>query len=154
MKFTILEDKIKRPFKHNKNPEDFNITNYKINTDGSLNVLNSVILDNKKMKRIPFYFNKVMGDFNCYNNGLTSLYGAPNYISGDFLCSHNNLTDLKYSPKIVRGYFFSSNNNLKTLNDLNFDGIEGNIYVKNNLNLVLSDKVEMWNDLNPGRLFL
>ena len=39
------------------------------------------------------------GDFNCYNNKLTTLEGAPSSVGGDFSCSfNNNLTSLEGAP--------------------------------------------------------
>jgi hypothetical protein len=55
------------------------------------------------------------GDFDCYNNKLTSLKGAPASVGGHFRCSFNNLTSLEGAPSSVDGYFDCSNNKLTSL---------------------------------------
>jgi hypothetical protein len=58
---------------------------------------------------------RVEGSFDCYNNNLTSLEGAPEYVGGDFTCSDNNLTSLKGAPKYVGGDFRCPDNSLTSL---------------------------------------
>ena len=55
------------------------------------------------------------GDFNCYDNKLTSLQGAPREVSGDFSCYDNILTSLEGAPREVGENFFCSRNNLTSL---------------------------------------
>jgi hypothetical protein len=71
---------IKRVYDHNFTPEDFDINDYEVNKDGSLTVFQNVILWNKKLKQIPFYFEKIYGFFCCSVNNLTSLEGSPKII--------------------------------------------------------------------------
>jgi len=79
--------------------------------DCSLYDVSSVIKDGKfKIK-----FGKVKGDFDCSNNKLTSLEGAPKYVGGNFYCSHNQLTSLEEAPERVEGGFYCSNNKLTSL---------------------------------------
>ncbi|MCW8922556.1 MAG: hypothetical protein OQK69_02835 [Gammaproteobacteria bacterium] len=56
-----------------------------------------------------------MGSINCFNQQLTTLYGAPNKVDGSFLCVNNQLTSLKYAPKTVRRAFDCSYNQLTSL---------------------------------------
>ena len=58
---------------------------------------------------------KVGGDFNCRNNQLTSLEGAPQEVGGDFYCDNNQLTTLEGAPREVGGYFSCENNQLSSL---------------------------------------
>ena len=58
---------------------------------------------------------KVMGDFNCADNQLTTLKGAPSTVGGDFWCDRNNLTSLEYGPKEVAKEFYCRFNKLTTL---------------------------------------
>ena len=58
---------------------------------------------------------KVIGYFDCDNNDLTSLKGAPKHVGGGFDCGFNNLTSLKGAPKYVDGYFDCCDNNLTSL---------------------------------------
>jgi len=60
-------------------------------------------------------FGKVSGHFDCRNNQLTSLAGAPQEVGGGFDCSNNILTSLKGAPQKVGGYFSCSNNKLTSL---------------------------------------
>lgn len=64
---------------------------------------------------IEVKFNKVRGNFSCYDAGLTTLLGAPDFVSGDFNCSNNNLTSLMYAPKVVQGSFYCNSNQLTSL---------------------------------------
>ena len=47
----------------------------------------------------------VTGYFDCSNNNLTSLEGAPKEVGGDFDCSDNKLISLEGAPKEVGGGF-------------------------------------------------
>ena len=58
---------------------------------------------------------EVTGTFNCRDNDLTNLRGAPHTVGGSFFCNRNNLTSLKGSPHTVGGSFACTNNNLTSL---------------------------------------
>jgi len=115
----------------------FDIENYNINDDLTVDVNGNVDLSDKRLTRIPITFGKVNGSFNCvlnnlatlegspkevggsfncFENNLTSLKGAPKEVGGGFDCFENNLTSLKGAPKEVGGDFNCSDNNLKSLN--------------------------------------
>lgn len=85
-----------------------------ITSDG-VNVKGDVWLYDYGLKKLPFMFNKVDGNFYCHKNKLTSLLGAPNIVTGDFLCNNNQLTSLEYSPKVVGGNFYGYENSIKDL---------------------------------------
>jgi len=53
----------------------------------------------------PLQFEEVKGHFNCNDNELTSLEGAPRVVKGDFDCERNRLTSLKGAPLKVEGDF-------------------------------------------------
>ena len=102
--------------------EKYDITNYIINSDGSIDVDGNVDLDKLELFRIPLKFRNVTenfncsgGYFNCFNNKLTTLEGAPQTVGGDFYCNDNKLTTLKGSPKSVGGNFECSGNQLTSL---------------------------------------
>ncbi len=59
-------------------------------------------------------FGTVGGDFNCANNQLTSLEGAPQEV-WDFHCHNNQLTSLEGAPQKVGDGFYCGNNQLTTL---------------------------------------
>ena len=56
----------------------------------------------------------IKGNFNCNNNQLTSLTGAPKSVGGVFNCHKNQLTSLTGAPESV-GIFDCSNNQLTSL---------------------------------------
>jgi len=60
-------------------------------------------------------FGKVSGNFNCADNQLTSLAGAPQEVGEDFLCGMNNLTSLEGAPQEVGGDFYCNDNELTSL---------------------------------------
>ena len=118
--------------------DKYNIENYTINDDFTIDVNGSVYLNDQNLKEFPDYiqFGVVWKSFNCNNNyltslrgvprevkwgfycafnKLTSLEGAPEKVGRDFDCSYNRLTSLKGAPREVGGSFDCSNNELTTL---------------------------------------
>ena len=93
----------------------YNITNYSINPDGSIDVDGNVNLIKMNLSEIPLKFNKVSGYFNCSYNKLKSLKGSPKEVGSFFTCYGNNLNDLKYVPNRIGSWFDCSVNNLKNL---------------------------------------
>ena len=85
--------------------EKYNIKNYTINPDGSIDVNGRVDLSFYELTELPLRFNKVTGSFNCDYNRLTSLKGCPIWIGGSFNCIGNKLTSLEFSPDYVGGDF-------------------------------------------------
>jgi hypothetical protein len=83
----------------------YNIKNYTINDDGSIDVNGSVDLSWYKLIELPLNFNRVTGYFSCSSNNLTSLKGCPRWIGGWFSCNSNRLTSLEFSPDYVGGSF-------------------------------------------------
>jgi len=98
-----------------KTPEDYGITNYTWNEDGSLSVKGDVNLHRENLKKLPYKFKEVGGDFTCFFNDLTSLKGAPIKVGGFFDCSYNKLTSLKGAPQSVGEHFYCYNNTLTSL---------------------------------------
>ena len=92
--------------------EKYNIENYTINGDGSIDVNGDVDLWDKGLVELPLTFNKVSGWFDCSNNRLTTLKGSPKWIGGFFTCGNNQLTSLKFSPDYVGGDFYCKYNKL------------------------------------------
>ncbi len=73
----------------------YNITNYTINSDGSIDVNGDVSLSYKGLSELPLKFGIVSGSFYCSNNNLTSLEGSPIELGGSFWCNGNKLTSLE-----------------------------------------------------------
>ena len=88
----------------------YNILNYTINPDGSIDVSGGVYLSYRKLDRLPLKFNRVLGQFDCSYNELTSLEGCPKYVGGSFFCSGNKITTLEGGPDIVNLNYFSNFN--------------------------------------------
>jgi hypothetical protein len=96
--------------------EKYNIINYTINSDNSVDVDGDVYLYGRKSKLIPLNFNIVNGYFECSWNYLTSLKGCPVRVGDYFSCYHNNLTSLQYSPQYMEnGYFGCGRNKIESL---------------------------------------
>jgi len=92
--------------------KQYDIENYSINSDGSVDVNGDVALHEEEISVIPLKFGKVTGNFSCLGNYLTSLDGCPATVGGDFRCGYNVLTSLEGSPHTVGGDFYCSYNNL------------------------------------------
>jgi hypothetical protein len=93
----------------------FEIENYSINSDGSIDVVGSINMNQCELDVIPLPFNKVGGDFLCRCNRLTSLEGCPKTVGGYFDCRENELTSLEGCPSSVGGSFLCSYNDLTSL---------------------------------------
>jgi hypothetical protein len=89
----------------------YNIINYTINSDNSVDVDGKVYFCDKKLESIPLNFNIVNGYFNCGYNYLTSLKGCPVRVGGGFYCYNNRLTSLQYSPQYMENGDFSCRSN-------------------------------------------
>lgn len=94
---------------------DLEITNYTITDKGTVDVDGTVDISFKELTEIPLQFGVVKGDFNCSNNRLESLKGAPILVGVTFFCHKNNLTSLKFSPNSVGKAFVCRENQLTTL---------------------------------------
>jgi hypothetical protein len=116
--------------------ERYEIKNYTINDDLSIDVNDDVYLYRQNLEYLPLKFNYVDGNFNCSDNKLKTLEGCPRTvgsyfscsvnqlktlegcpqtINGDFDCSENELVSLESCPQTVDGYFSCSFNELETL---------------------------------------
>jgi hypothetical protein len=104
----------------------YGITNYTINSDGSIDVNGDVWLYDKELTELPLTFNRVSGYFDCVRNRLTTLKGCPRWVGRYFDCGNNQLTSLEFSPDYVGGYFSCSSNQLT--NNLCDTEIGGDFY--------------------------
>ncbi len=93
----------------------YDIKNYTINDDGSIDVDDNVYLNEYFLHRLPLEFRNINGDFKCYDNNLISLKGCPKEISDDFFINNNFLLNLKGCPKEIGGSFYCYENLLDTL---------------------------------------
>ena len=91
----------------------YDIENYTLNPDGTVDVEGDVYLSGQRLSKLPLKFGRVTGDFSCDNNKLTSLEGCPPEIGGNFWCHNNQLTSLKGAPEYIEGSVdFLLNDNL------------------------------------------
>ena len=104
----------------------YNIKGWTLNSEGLVDVDRYVNLSGQKLTRLPLRFSKVIGDFWCHRNRLTTLEGAPEVVGGDFSCSNNELTTLEGAPKKVGRDFYCYRNQLITLEGIGEVG--GQIY--------------------------
>lgn len=95
--------------------EKYEIINYTIKDDGTVDVDGCVYLDYYKLTELPLKFGTVTGWFNCSRNLLTTLEGSPKVVYGSFSCNNNRLTSLEGGPETVRFKFICSHNQLTTL---------------------------------------
>ena len=156
----------------------YNIKNYSINPDLSIDVEGSVDLYNLKLSSLPLRFSRVGGgffcqnnnlttleggprevrkNFNCHNNLLTTLDGSPREVGENFDCAFNNLTTLEGGPREVGRNFYCSFNHLTTLDGGPIE-VGGGFYCSDNPVIVIIDKfpdwnkaLKFWNDFNVVR---
>ena len=72
--------------------KEYNIQNYTINDDFTIDVNGNVGLSKNHLSEFPEYiqFNIVKGDFDCRRGDLTSLKGCPREVGRHFDCSRNS----------------------------------------------------------------
>lgn len=92
------------------------IENYTIEGDLTVDVKGDVNISGKELVALPVQFGKVEGKFDCSNNKLKQLIGAPKSVV-EFDCSSNDLFNLLFSPKEAE-VFKCSNNRI-----LSFGGV-------------------------------
>ena len=109
----------------------YDITNYYIGDDGSIDVDGDVSLNNYGLFELPLTFGKVTGFFDCLNNQLTTLKGAPKEVGEHFDANNNYLTNLDHFPKVVGDSVYIANNKLTSLKGLPKE-IHGDLYSSNN----------------------
>jgi hypothetical protein len=115
---------------------------WEINEKGEVDVTGSISMRAKtnilKLNgKIPVKFGKVNGNFDCSENGLTTLENCPYVVSGNFYCAYNKLTSLEFMPRGIGGNFDCKNNlltNLKGMEDVDLGGLNATFdCVKNQL---------------------
>jgi hypothetical protein len=115
--------------------EKYEIENYTINDDGSIDVDGGVFLYDMNLEELPLTFNKVSGYFDCGRNKLTSLKGCPRWVDGNFYCNGNRLSSLEFSPEYVAGFFDCKYNDLTDLVGSPKE-VVGSFYCSDNPNLI------------------
>jgi hypothetical protein len=131
------------PFETDKDKVDkimervfYDVENYEINDDGSVDVDDTIIITNASYRKLPIRFNIVKGSFHIQQSHLATLEGFPKEIGGDlrigqckiaslehgpikvgkdYYVNDNRLTSLKGAPPKIKGTFDCSNNDLDDL---------------------------------------
>ena len=97
--------------------KEYDIENYTINKDFTIDVNGNVNLFKKNLTEFPDYiqFGVVRGNFVCTDNNLTSLRGVPRVVSRGFYCDINKLTSLEGAPEKVGEKFDCNYTQLSSL---------------------------------------
>ena len=122
----LLEEAYKAIYESTREPEYFgpakdkeewlgylNLINHEVHEDGSVSLDGNFSMASRSSSIIPFNFRSAR-IFDCSDNKLTSLKGAPKYAE-KFYCQHNKLTSLEGGPVEVEIVFGCSNNKLTSL---------------------------------------
>lgn len=104
------------------------IKRYTINEDNSVDVEDSVCLNEINLGEIPIQFGEVNGSFKCKNSGLTTLKGCPRVVRWNFICTSNKITSLEHGPVRVGMNCVMFDNPLENLEHLP-EFIGGYLYV-------------------------
>jgi hypothetical protein len=112
----------------------YDIENWILNPDGTVDIDGSVYLSVQKLTKLPLKFGRVTGDFWCHNNKLTTLENCPKEIGGNFYCHSNQLTSLEGCPTEIGGDFYCWANQLTSLKGAP-EYIEGKVDFMPNYNL-------------------
>lgn len=113
---------------------EYQIENFSINPDGSVDVDGNVDLSSKNLSILPLKFRRVMGNFNVQYNCLKTLENSPVSVGGNFNCFNNALNDFKDGPKWVGGDFYGYKNKLISLKGSPAE-IAGSYYISGNESL-------------------
>ena len=109
----------------------YGIEDYIINSDGTIDTYGKIDLSYKDISKIPLVFNRVIGNFYCINNSLTSLVNSPNEVIGNFSFGDNSVSSFKGVPDIVKGILGCYNNLITSLDDLVWKNFN-RIYIQSN----------------------
>jgi hypothetical protein len=85
--------------------DDYEVTNYRILRDYTINTHDEVILNSKGLMELPDYikFNEAYADFHINWNNLKNLKNCPKRVSGRFFANGNPLVSLEGIPKKIGG---------------------------------------------------
>ena len=124
---------------------EYDIENYTINKDGTIDVDGDVEFGYLNIRHLPLQFNRVSGSFNCSGNKLISLNGSPKEVGELFYCENNRLTSLKGGPSKVGEDFDCDDNKLTTL-EFGPNTVGGYYYCKSNKLVDVRGCPEHFND--------
>lgn len=96
----------------------YRIVNGLVQPDLSVDVPGEVDISSMSVSQFPFQFGRVEGVFNCSNNKLRSLKGAPRFVGSHFMCAQNSLGSLEHAPEQVGGRFVCHGNSPGLLHNI------------------------------------
>ena len=111
--------------------EKYNIKNYKINDDLTIDVNGNVDLYGYSESQLPDHiqFNEVNGYFNIGYSQIKTLKGCPKIVNGEFYCSGcSKLETLKGAPEIVKEDFYCSDCDSLTTLEGSPEIVDGGFY--------------------------
>ena len=111
--------------------EKYNITEYTIHDDLTVDVFQTVDLSDQKLAYLPVQFARVQGSFSCSHNYLTTLKGAPREVTENVSFYNNRLTGLIGCPQKIGGFAKFDENRITSLEGLP-DRIYGNLGLSRN----------------------
>ncbi len=112
---------------------EWDIEEYKINQDGSIDVNQDVDILYAGVTSLPFKFNTIHGNFSFTSSRIENLENMPNVVNGNFDISDNHLTSLEGCPRIIKGDFDFANNLVESTYVGEYDVIiSGSINCKSN----------------------
>ena len=88
IEYDSIESLIEVAYETALNIWDYRKRKYTINNI-LIDIHETVDISSEELTKIPYRFCKVSGDFQCNNNKLITLEGAPHTIEGDFWCDDN-----------------------------------------------------------------
>lgn len=90
----------------------YQISNYKINKDYTVDVEGDVRLNFFYFEALPIHFGVVSGNFECADCSLTTLEGVPREVGGFFMIIDNWLKAFDYFPDKIGGEIHTNGNNI------------------------------------------
>ncbi len=125
--------------------KEYDIKNYTINPDGSIDVDGDVELGALNLNKIPLKFNNVSGYFNISSNNITSLEGFPKEVGDSVHCSYNKISTFEYFPNKINTNIYMYNNPLESLEG--FYGDYDKLYCDNKQKIIRKDKLKILDKL-------
>lgn len=111
--------------------EKNNIVHYTVNTNGTIEAHSDVTIHDENIKKLPYKFSTVYGNFFAYTRNLTTLENMPETVTLGFTCEGTKITSLKGAPKFVGSQFSVYGNHITSL-DYFPDTVGTHLYLQDN----------------------
>ncbi len=118
MKYRKFLESTYPSYKLEQDCKTYDIKNYTINSDGSIDVDGDVFIAGWRLPECPLKFNIVNGDFDCSDNRFTTMKNFPKKITGWLNASDNDLVCTKDIPQEIGGSINLSFNKLEKLTNI------------------------------------